>query len=179
MPRRLSLVYGLAFVTSSTCLAQTWLGQSMPEHPFQADFTQTIVSTRVDGSATSSNWHGQLARDASGRTMEHKQKDGDPSQTVYGEVNDPVARLEIEWSSRDRVAIVTHYSEEQAASVGGYFAKILPTPGICNSRSSTSAYHTASADRSTEAGMGGRLDTGGTGRFAKEWIGSWPTASVG
>ena len=162
-------IIGIFILASSTCLAQSsW--QTARDHPFQGEFDQTLTQTGEDGKVVTTEWRGILARDAAGRTVKQQQKVGDPWQVVYGEVNDPVGRLSIRWDGRQKLAVITHYSESAAKEAGGYFRKILPTPGLCETRNPTSYADLGSRAFEGTSAKGCRITTtsqSGTGANAK------------
>ncbi len=88
--------------------------------PYTLTRTSTIVQTLANGATITRTFTVKSARDTEGRTYseEHLTLPGNPNRQPSGVVNyrifDPVARTNIAWSSRTKIAYVTHIPVQAA-----------------------------------------------------------------
>lgn len=109
-----------AQVTGSGTGAAAHIGAALANNPpYRLTRTSTIVQTLANGAIITRTFSVKSARDAEGRIYSEEHL-ASPSGVVSYVVFDPVARTNVTWNNRTKIAVVTHWvapESEQAAGV--------------------------------------------------------------
>jgi len=101
--------------------------------PYTLTRTSTIVRTLANGTTITNTFTVKEARDSEGRSYSemhetlHIRADGEPVDVVNYHVVDPVARTNINWGNRTKIAYVTHMPEPGTADAVRQRPVVRPT----------------------------------------------------
>jgi hypothetical protein len=96
--------------------------------PYTLTRTSTIVQTLANGAIITRTFSVKSARDAEGRVYSEEHL-ASPSGVVNYIVFDPVARTNVTWNNRTKIAVVTHWAAPESRHAAGVDADRQPQNG--------------------------------------------------